>query len=72
MQTSHSAYIGQAMNATAAKLLRAAAEFLKVDKRIAVPLRLRAVDVRLALRQSLIPLAATRISGLGGDCAISQ
>ena len=60
------------MTATAAKLLRAAAEFLRVDKQLAVPLRLRAVDVRLALRQSPIPLAATRISGFGGDCTISQ
>jgi hypothetical protein len=66
MQTSHSAYIGQAMNATTAKLLRAAAEFLRVEKQLAVPLRLRAVDVRLALRQSLTPLAAIRMSGLAG------
>jgi hypothetical protein len=36
------------------------------------PLLLRAVDIVLAHHQSLIPLAVTRRSGLGGDSAISQ
>jgi hypothetical protein len=35
-------------------------------------LLLRAVDIVLAHHQSLIPLAVTRRSGLGGDSAISQ
>ena len=36
------------------------------------PLLLRAVDVMPAHRQSPVPLAATRTSGLGGDSVISQ
>ena len=36
------------------------------------PLLLQAVDIVLADRQSLSPLAAIRTSGLGGDPAISQ
>jgi hypothetical protein len=36
------------------------------------PLLLRAVDIVLAHHQSLIPLAVTWRSGLGGDSAIIQ
>ncbi len=36
------------------------------------PLLLRAVDIVVAHHQSLIPLAVTRRSGLGGDSAMSQ
>ena len=36
------------------------------------PQLLRAVDIVLAHHQSLIPLAVTRRSGLGGDSAESQ
>jgi hypothetical protein len=36
------------------------------------PPLLRAVDIVLAHHRSLIPLAVTRRSGLGGDSAISQ
>ena len=35
-------------------------------------LLLRAVDIVVAHHQSLIPLAVTRRSGLGGDSAMSQ
>ena len=36
------------------------------------PLLVRAVDIALAHHQSLIPLAVTRRSGLGGVAAMSQ
>ena len=36
------------------------------------PLLPRAVNIVLAHHQSLIPLAVTRRSGLGGDSAVSQ
>lgn len=87
MQTSHFPYLGQLTDSTAVKLLlQASAEFVGRDKQLAVPLGiaradlphapdpllLRAVDIVLAHRQSLIPRAGTRTSGLGGDSAISQ
>ena len=88
MQTSHSPYIGQSTSSIAVKLLQAAAGFAGGEKQLALPLGpvqpllgklsapdpllLRAVDIVLAHHQSLIPLAVTRRSGLGGDSAISQ
>jgi hypothetical protein len=70
MQTLHSAYVGQARNATA--VLQVAARFVRVEKQLGMPLRVRAVDVMLGLRLPLIPLAATRMSSLGGNYTISQ
>jgi hypothetical protein len=58
------------MNATA--VLQAAAGFVRVEEQLGMPLRLRAVDIMLGLRLLLIPLAATQMSGLGGDYATSQ
>jgi len=85
MQASHSPYIRQSTNSIAVKLLQAAAGFVGDEKQLALPLGLaqpllgklmadlhHAPDPQLLRAESLIPLAVTRRSGLGGDSAISQ
>ena len=76
MQNSHSLYLGQPTNSNAVKFVEAAAEFVGGEEQLVVrhyhvpnPLLLQAVVIAHAHHQSLIQLAATRMSGLGRDAS---